>query len=126
MAAGYLASELRRKGLQDQIEVFSCGIGARNGASATTEAQLVMKNREVDISGHLSRACTKEDIQNADIVYAMSNDHLIFITGFVPEVKSKIKVFNIPDPIGMGMMIYEEVANNIEKKIKENWKDIIA
>ena len=126
MAAGYLAKELRNKGLQDQIEVASCGIGTRNGSTATTEAQFVMKNREVDISGHRSRPCAREDVLDADLVFAMSNEHFIFITGFVPEAKNKIKVFNIPDPIGMGMMIYEEVANSIEKRIKEYWKEIIA
>jgi hypothetical protein len=26
----------------------------------------------------------------------------------------------------MGMLMYEEVIKSIEKKIRENWKDIIA
>jgi tRNA threonylcarbamoyl adenosine modification protein (Sua5/YciO/YrdC/YwlC family) len=76
MAAGWLMSELRRKGLQDQIDVGSCGIGARTGASATTEAILIMKNRETDIAGHRSKPCTREDILDADLVYAMSQEQI--------------------------------------------------
>ncbi len=126
MAAGWLEAELRRKGLHEQIEVSSCGIGAREGASATTEAILVMKNREVDITAHRSKPCTRQEVHDADMVFAMSQEHAAFITGLYPGAKDKIKVFNIPDPIGMGVMVYEEVVRSIEKRIRENWKDIIA
>jgi tRNA threonylcarbamoyl adenosine modification protein (Sua5/YciO/YrdC/YwlC family) len=126
MAAGWLIGELRRKGLQGQVEVASCGIGARNGATATSEAVLVMKNREVDITSHRSRPCTREDVAEADLVFAMSQEHYVFITGLMPSVKEKVKILNIPDPIGMGMMVYEEVINNIQKKMKDYWNEIVA
>jgi protein-tyrosine phosphatase len=126
MAAGWLKHELRRKGLEEQIEVGSCGIGARNGSPATAEAILVMKNREIDISGHRSRPCMREDVIDADIFCAMSHVHYTLLSGLVPGVKEKIKVLNIPDPIGMGVMVYEEVILNIDKKLKENWNQIIA
>ena len=124
MAAGWLTSELRRKGLADEIEVSSCGIGARAGAPATAEAVLVMKNREVDISSHRSRPCTRDDVLNADLIYAMSQEHYHFLIGMVPEAREKIKVLDIPDPIGMGMMIYEQVIAGIEKKLKAEWEKI--
>lgn len=126
MAEGWLRSELRHKGLHEQIEVMSCGIGAREGASATAEAVFVMKNREVDISAHRSRACQRQDIEDADMVFAMSHEHYAFIVGLYPGAREKIKVLNIPDPIGMGMMIYEEVIKAIEKKVRDHWKEIIA
>ena len=126
MAAGWLKHELRRKGLEEEIEVASCGIGARVGASATTEAILVMKNREIDISGHRSRPCLREDVVDADLVFAMSQDNHTFLSGLVPGVKDKIKVMNVPDPIGMGIMVYEEVIANIEKRLKESWDQIVA
>ncbi len=126
MAAGWLTAELRRKNLADKIEVISCGIGARTGATATSEAVLVMKNREVDISAHRSRPCSRQDIMDADLIIAMGPEHYTFITGLVPAAREKIKMIGIPDPIGMGMMIYEEVILSIEKKLREAWKDIVA
>lgn len=126
MAEGWLKSELKHKGLKDEIEVASCGIGARNGASPTSEAIYVMLNREIDISTHRSRHCTREDIIGADLIFAMAPDHFQFIAGLVPEAKSRMKLLNIPDPIGMGMMIYEEVIKSIEKKMKEHWSEIIS
>ena len=85
-----------------------------------------MKNREVDISEHRSRALTREDVISSDLIYAMSVEHAFFITGLVPFAKEKIKVWNITDPIGMGIQVYEDVMKAIEKKTKENWSEIAA
>lgn len=126
MAEVWLRDELKHQGLGDQIEVASCGIAARDGAVSTPEAVLVMKNREVDLSKHRARVCTRMDIEDADVVFAMSHEHYVFITGLYPASKQKITVLNVPDPIGMGILIYEEVIKSIEKKIKEYWKEIIA
>lgn len=126
MAAYILVSELKRKGKGDEIEVDSVGIGARVGSPASTETQLIMKNREIDISAHRSRLVTREDIMDADIIYAMSAEHHVFVTGLVIAARNKVKVWNVPDPIGMGMPVYEEVVRMIDKKIKESWNEIIA
>jgi len=126
MAAGWLMSELRRKGLQEQIEVGSCGIGTRGGNPATPEAVLVMRNREIDISGHRSHVCTREDVADADLVIAMSHEHHGFIAGLMPSANGKIRTLDIPDPIGMGILMYEEVINRVEKKLKDLWPEIIA
>ncbi len=126
MAEGLLKSELRRKGLADQIEVASVGIAARNGNASTSEAILVMKNREVDISNHKAKFCTRQDINDADLIFAMSPEHFTYLSGLMPQAKSKIRTWDIPDPIGMGMMIYEQVAMTLDKKVREAWKDIVA
>lgn len=126
MAAGWLMSELRRKGLQDQIEVVSCGIGARLGGTATPEAIFTMRNREIDISAHRSKPCNREDVMDADLIYAMGPEHSAFISNLMPAMKNKIRTLNISDPIGMGVPVYEEVVHNIEKKLKEYWDEITA
>lgn len=125
MAEGWLRAELKHKGLGDQIEVASCGIGARPGSTATPEAVLVMQNREINIKAHQSKLCTRQDIEDADVVFAMSHEHYVFITGLYPVAKEKIIVLNVPDPIGMGMLIYEEVIKSIEKKVKDFWPRIV-
>lgn len=125
MAEGLLKRELKRKKLGTEVEITSCGILARDGGSATTEAIYVMKNREVDISSHRTRSCRREDILEADLILAMSKEHCDFLVGLVPYVKDKIKVLDIEDPIGLGMSVYEEVVKKLEEKLKEDWEEII-
>lgn len=126
MAEGWLKDQVRRKGLSDQIEIFSCGVAARTGAGATSEAIYVMKNNEVDISEHKASLCSKKDVLDADLIIAMSPQHSQFIYGMVPSAKDKIKTFDIEDPIGMSMQVYQQVAGKIEQKLKEIWPIIIS
>lgn len=126
MAAGILTDELKRKRLEKEIEIATCGILARDGGTATTEAVLVMKNREINIEGHRTRSCRREDVLDADLILAMSQEHYDFLAGLVPQVKDKIKVLEVKDPIGQGIPVYEEVVGTIEKKIKELWDEIVV
>lgn len=126
MAEGWLRDELERRGLSEEIEISSCGVGTRDGMPATPEAVFVMKNREVDISGHRSRQCTREDILSADVILAMSQQHALFITSMMPAAREKIKVLNVMDPIGMSLPVYEDVMNVIEKKMQSLWFDIVG
>ena len=125
MASGLLKEELRRKKLDREIEIASCGILARDGGTASPESVLMMKNREIDISDHRTRSCRREDILEADLILAMSQEHSDFLTGLVPGVKDKILVFEVKDPIGQGISVYEEVAQDIEKKIRREWAQIV-
>ena len=59
-------------------------------------------------------------------IFAMSEEHYGFIVGMVPSAKDRVKVLDIPDPIGMGVMIYEKVIQSIEKKLRDAWNEIIA
>lgn len=126
MAEGWLKDQIKRKGLSDQIEVFSCGVAARTGMIATSESVYVMKNREIDISEHKASLCSKKDMLDADLIIAMSPQHSQFIYGMVPSAKDKIKTFDVEDPIGMSMPVYEQVAAKIEQKLKELWPVIVA
>lgn len=126
MAEGWLRDELERRGLSEEIEISSCGVGTRDGMPATPEAVFVMKNREVDISDHRSRQCTREDILSADVILAMSQQHALFITSMMPSAREKIKVLNVMDPIGMSLPVYEDVMNVIEKKMQSLWFDIVG
>ena len=125
MAAGLLLDELKRKRLDREIEVSTSGILARDGGMATPEAILVMKNREIDISGHRSRSCRREDLLEADLILAMAQEHYDFLVGLVPGIKEKIKVLDVKDPIGQGIPLYEQAVQDLEKKLKKEWDLII-
>lgn len=125
MAAALICQELKRRKLDPEIEISTSGILARDGGSATPEAIYVMKNRELDISGHRTRACRREEVLDADLILAMSKDHYDFLVGLVSGVKDKIKVLDIFDPINLGMSAYEECVEKLEKKIKSEWDKIV-
>ncbi|MDP3920438.1 MAG: L-threonylcarbamoyladenylate synthase [Candidatus Omnitrophota bacterium] len=126
MAEGWLRDKLEQAGLEEEIEVSSCGIGARMGASATPEAVLTMKNRDMDISEHRSKPCTRFDVLDADMVIAMGPQHATFISSILRGTKEKLKVLNIMDPIGMSITVYEEVFLAIEHKMNDLWDEIIG
>lgn len=125
MAAGIVKRDLRRRHLENEIEITTCGVLARDGSTATAEAVYVMKNREIDITGHRAAACRRDAVEDSDLILAMSKDHYDFLIGLVPHVASKIRVLNIPDPIGMGIQSYETTVDLLEKKIKEVWDEIV-
>ena len=51
--------------------------------------------------------------------------HTNFIQNMLPQTKLNMHQLNIPDPIGMGMLIYEQVFQGIEKRLKDLWPEII-
>jgi len=126
MAEGWLKAELKRREMDGEIEISSCGVGTRDGMTATSEAVYVMKNREIDISAHRSRICRREDVMNADLILVMSPQHSMFIAGMMPQAKEKIRVLNVIDPIGMSMGVYQDVMDVIEKKMSSLWNEITA
>jgi tRNA threonylcarbamoyl adenosine modification protein (Sua5/YciO/YrdC/YwlC family) len=125
MAAGLLREELKRKRLPNEIEIATCGILARDGGTATTEAIYVMRNREIDITSHRTRSCRREDVLEADLILAMAREHYDFLVNLVPNIAGKIKVLDIEDPIGLGISAYEQVVEKLEEKLKGEWEEII-
>ena len=87
-------------------------------------AVFVMKNREVDISGHRSRQLTPELVKEATVIVAMNPSHVESLKADYPEAKKKVVTFNIPDPIGMSIRVYEDTVQSIQDEMKSKWSDI--
>lgn len=118
MAEGWLRHEIDKKGLSSEIEVASCGTNARDGIPCTPEAELVLRNREIDLSQFRSRLCRKGDLWASDLVIAMAAQHAESVARMWPSVKDKMITLDVEDPIGMGMQIYEKTLLDIEIKMK--------
>ena len=126
MAEGWLKAELKRKSLEEQIEVSSCGIYAREGGSAAVEAVLALKNDEIEFSDFETRPCQREDALNADLILVMSEEHQKFLTDICPPAKDRIKVLGVQDPIGMSMEFYERSYRTIKEKLTALWSEIVS
>lgn len=124
MAEGLLKHKLAKRGLAQKVEVFSCGTGTRDGIPASSESVFVMRNREIDISGHRSRRLKPEFLKDAVVILAMNESHAEELLKTHPEVKSKLITFSIPDPIGMSIRTYEETVVQIESELEKRWSEL--
>ena len=125
MAEGWLRTELARKGLNEQIEVSSCGICARDGGSAAIESILTLKNDEINFEDFKTRLCRREDVLGADLILVMSDEHRKFISDLCSPAKDRIIVLDVGDPIGMSIDFYERCYRSIKEKMLKVWDKII-
>src|SRR5512139_239226 len=75
-----LAEALFRRMLEEagrpDIQVGSAGSAAIDGAPASEGAYLVALEQGLDLSGHRARLLTRELVEGADLILAMSRGHL--------------------------------------------------
>ncbi|MBI4372658.1 MAG: threonylcarbamoyl-AMP synthase [Candidatus Omnitrophica bacterium] len=126
MAEGWLRSELRKKGLEEQIEVRSCGIAARDGGGASLESILMLKNDEVTLENFRTCLCRRDEVMGADLIFAMSEEHRKFISDLCPSAKGRIIVLDVADPIGMSIDFYDQSYRDLKQKITGLWAEIIS
>ncbi|MFA5523179.1 MAG: low molecular weight protein arginine phosphatase [Tissierellales bacterium] len=128
MAEGLFRHMIKEKGLEDRIKVESAGVFAALGQSASYQSIEVMKGQSIDISNHKSRQLTKEMIENADIILAMTNNHKRAIESI--DIRAIKKTFtlteyaygnerstDIMDPFGASVQVYEQCSIEIKNAL---------
>ena len=89
---------LKSKNL-DGVNVISRGFSGGEGANPKSVA--VMGEVGIDISAHISRCITAEEIKNADAVICMTESHKAMLMAFASEQKQIFVLGGgIPDPFG--------------------------
>ena len=114
-----------------QVEVHSAGTLGINGNPATPNAIKAAKEKGVDISSHISKAVTEENLSRADIVFVMATHHKDYIERKFPEFVNKVfllKEFHqndtdstcssIADPIGERLSVYRKVIHVIDRELE--------
>lgn len=116
IAEGYLKS----LNLKDTF-VKSRGLCA-DGAPVSENSLLVMQEIGIDISSHISKQITKEDIDWADKIICMSPSHLTILQNIC---KNKLSVlgFGISDPFGCDIETYRNCRDQIIKEIDVLFKE---
>ncbi len=133
MAEAILKSKLVEKGedLSD-YKIYSLGIMALNGDSASEGSINAMKDIGIDISIHRSQRVNPENV-NADIMIAMSSSHkkflientnnrVVYMLNELAELGEK----DINDPYGATEDVYQSVRNEIMLSIEKVVDKIIA
>ena len=98
---------------------FSRGIYAEGGR-ASENALSVMDKMGIDITGHISTQLTCDDVNEADLVLAMTKVHKAAILSVMPEAKDKVFTLgeyagggDISDPYGGDEAVYEKCAREL-------------
>lgn len=144
MAEGILEKMLK-EGKLENFEVSSAGISSIDGAPPSLFAMEVAKKRNVDLTQHRSRQLNKQILRRADLILAMSNEHLEHIRKMDKKALEKTyllktfpqnhsasnedkspSVLYIKDPIGGSMDDYEQCFLDIEKEIRRVFAELIS
>lgn len=143
MAEGILKNMLKQNQIHD-VQVSSAGTFGLQNAPASLFAIEVAHARKVDLSPHRSQELTREMLQKADLILAMSQEHLDFINRMDKEASHKAYllkafprrnlasnedqnqgVFSIKDPMGGSLDDYERSFSEIEREVRRIFSDIL-
>jgi len=125
-----LAEDYFEKKSPGGYEFFSRGVSADSSSRASKNAAAVMEDiYEIDISGHMSRQVTGEDVSAADLILTMTEAQKSRLAGAYPQARDKIHTLreftggagDISDPFGRSYGEYKKCAKMIlhcVKKIK--------
>jgi len=136
MAEGILKSILEERG-ETGIAVSSAGISGMFDYPATSYAQEAARHWGVDISSHKARGLSSHLIKSADLLLAMSPEHVEYILKIDPDAAGKtflIKAFPRPyspaqegvdDPIGGMLDQYNRTFLELDDTIRRALPEIL-
>lgn len=122
MAEALLRSKLSA---EDHLTPASAGLAAHNGEAASPNAQMAMANRRINLDHHRSRRATKEILESAALVLAMTEGHLAAIRQIAPQANAyTLSGYagipgDISDPFGGNLFSYELCAKDLDRRIEE-------
>ncbi len=110
--------------------VGSAGTGAIAGAGATPLAIDVLREMDADLSHHRSRPLSMALVQDADVVFAMTERHCNLVLEWLPECGPHIKLLDprgrdIDDPFGSEPSVYRACAQRIAEYVEQRAAEIV-
>jgi protein-tyrosine-phosphatase len=127
-----MAEALFRKAVLDRVDysVKSAGVAASEGSACSGETAQICKESGAAFEGFKSQPVSAKLLQEATHVFAMTQGHLAALEGRFPEYSDKYYLVcefvdlpgigygaDVPDPIGMGRLAYQDVAEVLEMAI---------
>ena len=122
MAQAIAEHILARKGLSVQTD--SAGIYAIPNQSISENSKLALENLfEISSFDHSAKPLTKELLQEADLVVAMTENHKMLIRQAFGESEKVISMpMPVGDPFGGSAELYASCAENIAQGIETLWE----
>lgn len=104
-----------------ELDSKSCGVAALDGARASDNALLAVKELYcIDLTTHTSQCIRQDLVQWADVIFTMSARHVDAVCRFFPECKDKIVCAQpeICDPFMQSLAVYKACARQLYSQIK--------
>ncbi len=124
-----LATELKTRPGEVPIAVGSAGTSAATGEAATAEGVQAMKGLGITPLEHRSREVSREMVEEAEAVYAMTASHAKALGAMVPEAADRIHLLDpsgasVPDPIGQSQAVYDSAARRIMELVRGRLEEL--
>ncbi len=124
----------RRLGVQlealkeSNVRAISAGITATAGTPITLEAEDALRHLGVTGFFHKSQNLTAEIVQQAEVIFCMTQDQLRKVVGMFPSAAGKTRCLDpegdIEDPGGAGAEVYAACARRIESLIYQRLDEV--
>jgi len=127
MAAGLMRAMVDN----DKYEIKSAGLAAVFNVGASAPAIKLMKEEGIDISEHTTTMLTGDLLEEADVVFVMTESHRRGIINWFKKTKSKVHLLrefddvqddshypDILDPAGAGIEVYRECLEIMRRCMK--------
>lgn len=132
MAGAYFKSLCEKSGRTD-ITVETAGTFAGEGEPASMQSVAVMKGYGIDLSAHKSTILTREKIDTADLIVAMTTAHRQHVGSMSPSAVKKTRTLleftqnkgNISDPFGGTEKIYSDCFSEMKEALDNLFLEII-
>ena len=130
-AMAHVMLEQRAKDENKDIEVYSCGVYAQNGARPTEEAISVLATiYDVDLKKHRATNIVDSNIEGMDVILCATTSHKNNVLNRYPELEGKVYTMkeyaeypandmDINDPWGCSYETYKKCSKEISECIEK-------
>lgn len=119
--ARHLVEQLPPSGIETRIR--SAGVSAGFGMAPTPEGVEALRDRGIEMGRHASTPLTREMINEAELIFAMTRSHAEAVVRMEPSAASRVLLLDpegrdIPDPIGSPREAYDRTADRLLDAIR--------
>ena len=134
MAEALLRARLARDEARRDWRVGSAGVWTTDGRAASAHAIEEMAQRGINLRAHRSRNVTPELMAEADLVLAMTRQHVEALISAFPDHARKVallsemvgQTYDIRDPYGGARLEYKYTARELEQLVEDGYERIVA
>ena len=127
MAEKLFEEAVAKSGTKKKIRVFSAGISAMDGDQASENSVIASSEVGLDLSDHRSSALTRAMIENASVIFCMTESHRALLNMYF-EVPESSPIFlmrefvsegstELPDPFGQDIEVYRTCRDHMKEAL---------
>lgn len=133
MAEALFKDLILERGEENEWKIASAGVWAATDVPATDNARVVMEERGLDISAHLSQPTSRDLLGEYHLVLVMENAHKETLQTHCPEFADRIVLFrnlagddtDFDDPVGGSLERYRGAADEIRNVLTREFGQIV-